>query len=74
MDEKRKSLKPLKDDDEDNDLPPYRPPPPPEKEDVPTKVMTLQERMSKFQQKVTTTAPPQPKVMFARSVCTATST
>ena len=41
----------------ENNLPPYRPPPPPEKssEEVPTKVMSLQERMSKFQQKVTST-------------------
>ena len=48
-------------EDEENDRPPYRPPPPPEKEDVPEKVLTLQERMSKFQQKVTTSVPP-PKV------------
>ena len=62
MDEKRKSLRRVPDnnqEDENGDIPPYRPPPPPEKEDVPQKVMTLQERMSKFQQKVTT---PQTKV------------
>ena len=46
---------------EDNDFPPYRPPPPPEKEDIPEKVLTLQERMNKFQNKVTSNAPP-PKV------------
>lgn len=48
-------------EEEENDFPPYRPPPPPEKEDVPEKVLTLQERMNKFQQKVTSNAPP-PKV------------
>ena len=47
---------------EDNDFPPYRPPPPPEKEEVPEKVLTLQERMSKFQNKVTSNNAPPPKV------------
>ncbi|XP_057316695.1 tight junction protein ZO-1-like isoform X2 [Hydractinia symbiolongicarpus] len=44
---------------EQDDLPPYRPPPPAQ-EEVPTKVMTLQERMSKFQQKVTAQPKKQP--------------
>ena len=43
--------------EEESDLPPYRPPPPPEKEEVPTKILTLKERMSKFQSKVTSPPP-----------------
>jgi tight junction protein 1 len=45
--------------DDKIDAPPTRPPPPPEQEEVPTKILTLKERMSKLQSKV---QPPQPQV------------
>ena len=71
MDEKRRSLKKVGDAEDHYDtpkrptykepevLPPYRPSPP--AEEVPTKVLSLQERMSKFQQKVVSQPP---KVYF----------
>ena len=47
--------------EEELDIPPFRPPPP-EREEVPQKIMTLKERMSKFQSKVASPPPTPAKV------------
>jgi len=62
------SLRKTEDDtSNEKDLPPYRrvpPPSTPDKEDVPEKTLTLQERMSKFQQKVVSAPPPKVCIMI----------
>lgn len=53
-------------EEDEPDLPPYRPPPPPDRGDVPEKVLTLKERMSKFQNK---SASPPPAAAKVTSSC-----